>query len=143
MKDWATVFCFLLSLFFVAVCALMVGAIHVTLYGFHRECGVWSAVPFACDPSKPKTEQVVPPPAEPTPQVSPPKPEKVKSGKTPKESVKVGPTGQNAKTKEPARRVEPDRSRPSYAKEPYRVQCDPETGHCYHDVGLRGNAGLW
>jgi hypothetical protein len=92
-------------------------------------------VPFACTPGKPQERPALRTSLEPKPapraKPAPAKPAKAKP-------APAKPTG----------RVNPytGKAEPwgcgKLQQEPYRVQCDPESGHCYHDLGLRAECGL-
>jgi hypothetical protein len=42
-----------------------------------------------------------------------------------------------ASVKKPGKPKGATRARGCVNQQPYRVRCDKETGHCYHDIGVR------
>jgi len=137
LRKTLTVVGFLASVVLLGMALIMIGAMNLVLNGYHRECKMWeNVVPFACSPRKevpsaPRqaVRQSAPVPnktatAKPATRPAP------KPAQEPRRGSAVGAVGPTA------------RICGNYQPEPYRVQCDPESGVCYHDSGHRGACGL-
>jgi len=124
---------FFFTVVLLAMGLVMVGALNLVLNGYHPECGIWrNVVPFACTPKK-----------EPSPRSFEKRPEprqRAASTAAPRKPAAKNPPARAAAPPAPVRQHA--RICDSYQPEPYRVQCDPETGFCYHDPGFRGACGL-
>lgn len=116
MKTALTILGFAASIVLLAMAAIMIVALNLVLNGYHRECGIWeNAIPFMCSPKKEA------PPVRSAPAAKPKKPG-ARTAAVPKEPA-ASPCA-------------------PLQQEPYRVQCDPGTGACYHDPGFRARCGL-
>lgn len=117
-------FGFLMTLMLACMAFILICSINLVLNGYHRECGstpeerVWrNAVPFMCSLNE-ETVRATP--------RRPSLPQRAQKPKPPPRAARAG---------------RPSRCAP-LQQEPYRVQCDPGTGFCYHDLGYRANCGL-
>lgn len=123
MKSFITAVGFVLTTVMIAMALIMICATNLIVNGYHRECGIWrNAVPFACSPHRDA----------PAPRVSAVRYD-APSYPPPRASAKP--------TRQPSRSAAASRCAP-LQQQPYRVQCDPGTGACYHDPGFRANCGL-
>ena len=117
---------FLATIMLLGMALIMIAAINLVLNGYDPKCGplperIWrNAVPFMCSekPAKPRSMSL--------------------------RSNPVQPRIDKRATPQPKRATpQPKRSRCApLQQEPYRVQCNPQTGHCYHDPGYRAHCGI-
>jgi hypothetical protein len=126
MRSLITAVGFVLTAIMLVMALIMVCATNLVVNGYHRECGIWrNAVPFACSPKKEAAAPRVSAVRYDAPSYPPPR-------------ASAKPTRQAAR---PAAAPRLGRCAP-LQQQPYRVQCDPGTGACYHDPGFRANCGL-
>jgi len=136
LRRTLTVAGFFFSIVLLGMALIMVCAINLVVNGYHKECGIWqNAVPFACSPQKEKPASFKP-----------------RNADAPRQRVAPKPSTRSVKAAAPKAETKPSKANPytgrpewgcgKLQQQPYRVQCDPETGHCYHDLGLRAECGL-
>ena len=131
MRNLLTIGGFVASAILLAMALVLIAALNVLLNGHHPECSIWeNIVPLMCLPSKQKVQTDMPAKALPLPS----------AGLVLK--ARPSASAQRATRSNPCT----GRSEPwgcvALQQEPRRVQCDPGTGACYHDLGLRANCGL-
>ena len=117
---------FLATIMLLGMALIMIAAINLVLNGYDPKCGplperIWrNAIPFMCSsPVQPSAQSFRRP------------------------YLTERRVEQNAKNSQQKPSQKPKRSRCApLQQEPYRVQCNPQTGHCYHDPGYRAHCGI-
>lgn len=127
MRKFLTFAGFVISGVLLVVTFVILCAINLVVNGYREECGMWqNAVPFACTPVKTA------------------KPSGVRLNQRRAPAPKPSAVPARAAPVAPAPRpIRADNGRCAPLQvEPYTVQCDKETGHCFYDIGVRANCGI-